>query len=405
MRILIIHDRYPASLQNGADLRVIHYVRRLRSRHRFDLAFLDAPSSRAGSDDPDPAKGLFDEVYGIERAPNAPVKGAGRLVRSFEPSAMFPPTPAMVELLERLTRSGRYDLVWSTGFHVLVNVPRPCPIPFVADVADDGAIEFLREIRNAQGLRSRAVLAKRLLMTILWQRRYWGPADATVFVAGEDARSFRRQSPGSDVRAIPNGVDIDFFRPAVADEPVASQLRLVFEGNMRYGPNVDAAVHFARDVFPAVLRTHPGAVFRIVGKDPTDAVRALAGPHIEVTGFVEDIRPSLVDATLFVSPLRTGAGIKNKILQAWAMGLPVLATSQSVGGLEIEPGRNIVLADGAGPFGAATSALLDDPARRALLGRAGRATVEAVYSWGHRADQFDALFGELVARRGKPARL
>jgi len=163
--------------------------------------------------------------------------------------------------------------------------------------------------------------------------------DASVFVSREEAALFRRLAPESAARVhhVSNGVDACYFDPAVAHDnpyPPGGPV-LVFTGAMDYRANVDAVVWFSNAVFPTVRERVPQARFVIVGGNPAPAVRALAAcPGVTVTGTVHDVRPYLAHAALAVAPLRIARGVQNKVLEAMAMALPIVATPAAVEGIE-----------------------------------------------------------------------
>jgi glycosyltransferase involved in cell wall biosynthesis len=178
-----------------------------------------------------------------------------------------------------------------------------------------------------------------------------------------------------DVIVAPNGFDPE---PALspAQEPVAAFVAL-----MGWRPNVDAAVWLVRTVWPQVLERVPEARLLLVGRDPTPAVRGLAGPGVEVTGTVPDVRPHLATARVALAPLLVGGGSRLKILQALGAGRPVVATPIGVEGLEHLVDRGVVVEATSEGFAAAAADLLRSPARAAQLGRLGRATVLRHHSW------------------------
>ena len=151
-----------------------------------------------------------------------------------------------------------------------------------------------------------------------------------------------------------------------------------------------------QEILPRLRRRVAHARIGLVGRNPTDAVRALASDQVEVTGTVEDVRPYLARAAVFACPMRLGSGIKNKILQAWAMARPVVATSASLGGISARDNVNILVRDDPQEFADAVAELMLDPQRAASLGAAGRTTVEAQYSWQMRSLQLDQLFSEIA---------
>jgi glycosyltransferase involved in cell wall biosynthesis len=158
-----------------------------------------------------------------------------------------------------------------------------------------------------------------------------------------------------------------------------------------------------REVLPRVVNRVPDARVVLVGRNPGDAVHALASERVEVTGTVDDVRPYLARATVFACPMRLGSGIKNKILQAWSMGRPVVATPESLGGLNAKDGFNILVRSDSNAFAEAVIELILDPRRSTLLGAEGRDTAEREYSWQFRAKQLETYLAErLVSSCGSP---
>lgn len=212
-------------------------------------------------------------------------------------------------------------------------------------------------------------------------------ADLSLFVTDAETALFRAQAGpiDADVRALPNGIDLAFYDPAAAfaplEAPPAGPL-LVFTGQMSYRPNVEAVTAFAGEVLPLVRRAHPDACFAIVGRDPTEAVKALADrPGVIVTGEVADVRPWLAAASVAVTPLAIARGVQNKVLEAMAMARPVVASPGAFRGIEAVPGRDLVVAEGAEAQTAAIIALIGDPQRAAAMGKAARRRMVDGYSW------------------------
>lgn len=390
MRILVLCDRYPFPLYNGQNLRIYHYVRQLSERHNFDLLCYGDKEA------PNELKPLFGEIDAYPRVELQEHTIIGRLVDTVYPPYMLPPTPRFRgELVKRLA-SDRYELVWMSGWETVSNIPRPCPIPFIADIVDDGVLEHFRGFRNRHGLLPRLKTLRQIIRHALFERYYFGPSDACLVVSERDAEVFHRLCPRTEVAVIHNGVDEMLFRPRTGE---GEHPTVVFEGSMEFLPNIDAACFLVREVFPLLQRLVPAARVVLVGRDPAPEVRSLAGPSVTVTGFVDDVRPYLDQASVFVCPMRTGAGIKNKLLQAWAMGKPVVATTVATGGLVVNEGQNILVRDTPEAIAEALARLLTDQHERRRLGEAGRKTILASYTWRKKADELEALMERVVSRR------
>lgn len=187
--------------------------------------------------------------------------------------------------------------------------------------------------------------------------------------------SFTR--PGAATVAT-NGVDLDYFRP----EDAAPQLSCAFVGAMDYLPNIDGAVWFARHAWPLIRDKFPAAEFRVVGRKPAPAVRALASlPGVVVTGSVPDVRPFVASSAVVVAPLRLARGVQNKVLEALAMAKPVVAAPPALAALGTVPGTDLLSAATAAEFADAVCGLFADPVRCVELGASGRRYVERHHHW------------------------
>lgn len=200
---------------------------------------------------------------------------------------------------------------------------------------------------------------------------------------------FRGSIPGRPTTVIRNGVDLEAFSPAEnAPEPG----HLVFTGVMDYLPNIDGCQWFVEEVLPRVRERVPGATFSIVGARPTPAVERLAEtPGVTVTGFVDSTQDWLRRAAVSVAPLRIARGIQNKVLEALAMGLPVVGTTSATQGVEGTAEEHYLVRDDAEGFAAAVVGLLEDPAAASRLAAAGRGLVEERYTWSSVLAPLDEL--------------
>ncbi|APW45071.1 TIGR03087 family PEP-CTERM/XrtA system glycosyltransferase [Rhodoferax antarcticus] len=233
---------------------------------------------------------------------------------------------------------------------------------------------------------------------LAFERRVAQQAKRSFFVTDNEAALFRQHAPesGSKVDAISNGVDAEFFSPDAARlSPYAqsgndpAQIPLVFTGAMDYWPNIDAVTWFVADILPALRQAWPSLCFYIVGRNPTPAVQALAGPGVVVTGTVDDVRPYLQHAAVVVAPLRVARGIQNKILEAMAMARPVVASTSCAQAITAEPETELLSANAAAEFIKQVSALLASPERCTSVGVKGRQRVLQDYSWHAHLSKID----------------
>jgi glycosyltransferase involved in cell wall biosynthesis len=200
-----------------------------------------------------------------------------------------------------------------------------------------------------------------------------------------------RGLPAKRIVVIPNGVDLEYYRPP---GEARAPLTLVFTGKMSYHANASAAVDFVKNTMPRIWKTHPQTQLWVVGKDPPAEVRRLEGPRIRMTGTVPDMRPFLCQATVAVAPIRYGAGIQNKVLEALACGTPVVATRQAVSALQVRSGEDLIVAESEEELANSVSQLLSDANRRTALGCAGRRYVEQNHDWHAIAQRLTQVYLE-----------
>jgi glycosyltransferase involved in cell wall biosynthesis len=229
-------------------------------------------------------------------------------------------------------------------------------------------------------------LESRLLAS--YEARLAAAADSASLVSQADTRA-----PGlENVSVIPNGVDLDEFP---FEEPRERPPELVFFGNLGYFHNVSAAELTAREVLPLVREAVPGASLRLVGARPAPAVTSLASlPGVTVTGEVPAMAPELHRAAVAVLPLQSGSGIKNKVLEAFASGTPVVSNALGVQGVEgAEPGTHYLVGETPAELAAAAVRLIEDGKLRLALARRGLELVQRSYSWRAQGLRLLELYG------------
>jgi sugar transferase (PEP-CTERM/EpsH1 system associated) len=285
--------------------------------------------------------------------------------------------------LDASLRREAADLVYayssSTGFWMQQLASRLGTTHKVAHIAELDSDKWAQYART-QGVLGKWIYGREARLLLAAERRLARFADVSVVCSPTEAALFAQHVPGEDVVVLPNGVDLEAFRPGDAQHVEAHSV--VFTGVMDYLPNVDAVAWFAEQCWPGVRARFPDAQFYVVGSAPVPRVRALHGRDgIEVTGYVPETVPWLQRAAVGVAPLHLARGIQNKVLEAMACGLPSVVSTQACQGIDAADGKHLVIADGARATRDAVIALFADTERARALGQAARQRVEEYYRW------------------------
>jgi polysaccharide biosynthesis protein PslH len=286
-----------------------------------------------------------------------------------------------------------------------LHLDRPGKVLDMQDIDSEKYELYAGEARWPMG----AIWAREARTLLAYERRAAMACDVTFLVTEQETRRFAELAPETANRLtwIEMGVDLDRFSPTHRFEsPYQDEgPHIVFTGNMDYWPNADAVAWFADAVLPSLRQRWPGVQFYIVGNNPgTDVLSLGKRDGVRVTGFVPDVRPYLAHAAVSVSPLRMARGVQNKVLEAMAMGRPVVASSQSFEGVSAQAGRDLLVADGATEMARLVGEVLDGS--HPALGAAGRRLVVQRYTWAatlHRLDEYLEPLAHLSRATGEVA--
>jgi glycosyltransferase involved in cell wall biosynthesis len=394
--ILMISRCPPWPLHLGDRLIVYHLARELQKMGvQVDLLALAQTPSDWSLGEQQHYNHFFGEMTLFDEKPR-PLSEVGR--RVLMPSARFPTeaahsfSPELWREVERWIARTDYDAVHLFG-GVQVYDLEGClnGLKTVITPYESYALYLDRKIRGGEAATLREGVVNRALRWAARRYESWmyAPYDVVTVLSEPDRDMLRSLNADYDVRVVPNGIEMERFQ-RVNDDRAPAQL--LFVGNYEYAPNLDAALWLINEMFPLVKQQVPDAKLWLVGNAPPPELTALASDAIEVTGRVPDVRTYLDQATVFVCPLRYGAGIKNKVLEALASGCPLVATPVSIDGITVTDGDSALVAEDAEGLAAATVRVLRDSALQGALREKGHAVIESGYTWRSVAERYAALY-------------
>jgi sugar transferase (PEP-CTERM/EpsH1 system associated) len=376
--ILFLAPRLPLPADTGAKIRTLNLLRQLRQAFELHLVcFSDGPQ------DSERAMALRSEGIEVTLVPMPPAALAywNAIVPGRPPVTVAKYTsPRMARTLTTLARARAYGAVHCDHVHMAQYQQRIPDLPWVLDEhnVEHQILDRLAQVQE-NPLR-RWLVANQAARMRTFERDAVSRATRVLAVSQADADALRGLDGDTPIDVVPNGVDTSYFDCSPLNPESAD---LVFTGSMDWWPNEDAAIFFARDVFPRIRAARPDARFLIVGRAPSAVVRSLATEDgsVVVTGAVDDVRPYLHQAAAVVVPIRVAGGTRLKILEAMAAGRPVIATSIGAEGIECVPDRHLAIATAPPELAAVSLELLSDPSRAAQLAREARRLVVERYAW------------------------
>lgn len=395
MRILAITSWWPEPADNGIRLRLNRLLRSLAARHELHLAALCQPF-------PDEEQKLealrYCATVVADPRPAEPTLGTGAQLAS-----LWSPWPASVRAtwsehfaatVRRCAARVRPEVV--IAFE-LSSAPYAALVPGALRILDDLEMASLYDAfagsTGRHRLRRWLTWAKHRAYVQQVLRAFHGYS----VVSTREAVLARALAPaGLPAEVVPNGADVDgLWADVAADEDT-----LIYPGALSYQANFDAMAYFLEAIFPSIRSARPAARLRITGHaSPTQVAALPRCEGVELTGFVPDIKGLVARSWAEVVPLRKGSGTRLKILEALALGTPVVSTTKGVEGLALRPGEELLVADTPAEFAAATLLLLSQPGLRAHLAAAGRRAVRQHYDWRTSGDRLDELLERVAALR------
>lgn len=392
MRLLALTPRLPYPPLGGDVLRALELITRLAARHQVELvSFVEGATEEANARE----LARLHPRLSVETVRLTPwqsrLNALAGLVSSVPLQVHYYRSARMRELVARKLAASRYDGVYVHLIRMAPYVEDLRDTPRVLDMTDAVSMLYERahKVRRDWLRPLNAIEIRRLRSyEIALVERF----EHTALIAEVDRDWLIANGARADRLAlVRNGVDRKFFAPrGVAYEP----RRLVFVGNMRSFPNSDAALLLAREILPLVRSEEKDACLDIVGVNPPPPLLALSGKAgLTVTGAVDDVRPWVERATVSLCPVRVAGGVQNKILEALALGVPVVTSPEGFEGLGARgEADGVLVARDPREFARAVVELLRDPERRNALARAGARFIAEYYDWERQTDALEALF-------------
>ena len=379
MRVLYLCHRMPFPPDKGDKIRAFHQLRALAGRHEVDLFTLaDDPADLVYQ------AALREICHRVTVARIHPRRARLRsLLHLLSTTPLTIPYFYSAELQREISKAlavRSYDRIFVYCSAMAPYVEGLERVPTVIDLVDVDSDKWLQYSRSSRFPWS-AVYSREWRALRRFEKRISEKAACVLVSTEREARLMSEISTAARVQVVPNGVDGEYFSPS-GGLPDAAVPTLIFTGDMSYFPNQEAVDYFARQVLPLVQASMPTTRFLIVGRNPGRTVRRLEQMEgVEVTGFVPDIRRQFARAHVAVAPFLISAGIPNKILEAMAFGLPVVATPRGAQGLS--PNVAALVRQGNTPdeLAAQVTVLLRDLPRAQLAGLDGRRQVTEDYSW------------------------
>ncbi len=387
LKILFIANRFPYPPFRGDKLKIYNLAKRLAKKHELHL--ITFTEQRSDTQYLPELEAIFSKIEIIHLPKLQSVFNVGvGLLGKLPLQVNYFKSSSFKKRLTQLFSEHSYDAV-----HVQHLRMAQYAIPYknmfrILDLPDAFSLYWQRRKDVPRSFFTRLldnIESKRVLK---YEKYILNAFNLNLVCSNEDLKFLQNKHSIQNLRLLPNGVDTDKFKPMAHDYSHAHTL--LFTGNMDYDPNVDAVLYFANEVFPMVKHHFPNVKFVIAGQRPIDKVKALAQiKDIEVTGFIPDLSEMYNAASVVVAPLRFGAGTQNKVLEAMAMGIPVVCSNIGFEGLGIADGEGAFMRTDASSFASQVIELLKDANLRSSVGQKGVVVIQRNFSWDTVSDTLE----------------
>ena len=391
MKLLFLANRIPYPPYRGDKLKIYNLAKRLSERH--ELYLLTFTETEEDKDYEPELRKIFREVHLVHLPKwKSAISCAFRIASGLPFQVLYFQSDAMKQTLERLLREHRFDAVHVQHLRMAPYISHRKDIPRILDLPDAFSLYWERRSKVKRGLLQTAfenIEQQRVLRYEQVLREF----ELSLVCSREDLDYLKQKHGVPNLRLLPNGVDLHVF--SGGDHDYSHNHTLLFTGNMDYAPNVDAVVYFTSEVLPLIHARFPQVRFIIAGQRPVPKVLELVSEKVQVTGFVKDLSRVYNDASVVVAPLRFGAGTQNKVLEAMAIGVPVVCSNIGFRGLGIESGEGAIMQTDPEAFAASVCELLSSDTKRREVGEKGRQVIRERFDWDAISARLEAYFYEI----------
>jgi polysaccharide biosynthesis protein PslH len=398
LKILYVCHRFPYPPRRGGKIRPFNMIRHLTaSGHDVTVTSLARSPDEARE-----GQGISDYCSRYEIAQVRPLPQVARMVVRLPtpiPSSMgYFYSPTLAKSVRRLLEQRSFDLIFVHCSSVAQYVADVRGTPKILDFGDMDSQKWLeyadyKPFPLSAGYRLEGIKLERE------EKRLARLFDLCTATTRSEWATLERYGTARATDWFPNGVDSEYFSPT--DESYDPDC-VSFVGRMDYFPNQECVLDFCAHVLPRLREKRPGVKFIIVGADPSPAVRKLSElPGVVVTGSVPDVRPYVRRSAMMVAPLNIARGTQNKILEAMAMGVPVVASRVAAQGVDAIPNEHFLVAGTHAECRAAVLRVLEDPQERRRLALAGRSRMLSHHAWPHSMRRLDSIIDTCLSRYRK----
>jgi len=397
MKILFIVSRFPYPLITGDRLTIFNYIKHLSRQHEITLiSFIESKKELEYLEKLKPFCKRIETV--LQKPIQSYLSCVVRLFSGYPLQVSYFYSKKMSSRIRNVLAQDNFDLIYIHTIRMAEYVKDINSYPKVLALQISMSLNYRRLKLSSRNIFKKIFYWYEYNKVRTYEVGMTRLYDKCLLISQADRDELEKISKIDNIFLNPHGVDFRYFVP---DSRIKKEENsIVFTGNMKYAPNVDAIVYFCREIYPIIKREISNLKVYIVGMSPARSIKSLAAePNIIVTGFVKDIRFYSNICQVGIDPLRIGAGLQNKILEGMSMGLPMVVSSIANEGIGAVNGENILIADGKNDFAMQVIRLLRDEALRNRLSKSAREFIEREFTWEKHLISLENIMFNLCSKK------